>query len=138
MEKSPKIFMAALVALSCTDAPAAPGVLRRGGSIALSVEAEAAVKTVLADVEYRIADAIEDATTRALFGHAIARLTTNIGAGQLDAAESSAFSARLALAQAAALDSDGTGDADRSAISLALDIANDEINKARLQAAGGQ
>ena len=137
MERSPKIFMAAVVALSCTDAPAAPELKLANGRLALSVEAAAAVQTVLADVEFRIGDAIEDATTRAMFEGELAKLTSNLSVGQLDAAETNAFSARLALARASTLDTDGTGDADRSAISLALDVANDEINKARQQAAGG-
>ena len=136
MERSPKIFVAAIVAMSCTDAPAAPE-LKLAGNVALSVEAAVAVQTVLADVEYRMADAIEDDATRALFEQSLAKLTSNLRAGQLDVAETNAFSARLALAHAAALDNDGTGDADRSAISLALDVANDEINKARQLAAGG-
>lgn len=135
--RSPKIFVAALVALACTDAPAGPELKLAGARLALSVEAAAAVQTVLADVEFRMGDAIEDRTTRVIFEEALARLTSNLGVGQLDAAETNAFSARLALAHAAALDTDGTGDADRSAISLALDVANDEINKARQQAAGG-
>jgi len=137
MERSPKIFVAAMVAMACTDAPAAPELKLASGRLALSVEAQAAVQTVLADVDYRIGDAIEDVATRAAFQTALVKLTSNLGAGMLDAAETEAFSARLALAQAAALDSDGTGDADRSAISLALDVANDEINKARQKAAGG-
>lgn len=131
------IFVATLAALSCTDAATAPELKLAKGRIALSVAAATAVQTVLADVEYRMTDAIEDATTRALFEQALVDMTSNIGVGLLDDAESNAFSARLALAHAAALDSDGTGDADRSAISLALDVANDEINKARQNAAGG-
>ena len=137
LDHPPFVFMAAVVALSCTDAPAAPEGAGRG-AVRLNSEAVQAVETVLADVRYRVADAIEDADTRELFGLNLTRLKTSITAGHLDAAENAAFGARLTLARAATLDTDGTGDADRAAISLALDVANDEITKARQTAAGAK
>jgi len=119
------------VALSCTDAttPSAPTML--------NAHAALAVKTVLADLDLRVPDALEDATTRTRFADAIGKLNTNLAVGRLDAAERNAREAGYALSRAAELDSDGSGDADRSAIILALDVASQEITIARRGAAGG-
>jgi hypothetical protein len=123
--------------LSCAEPTAPSRALRRGAPIHLNATAAAAVRTVLADVLFRIGDAIEDGAVRSRFDVAVERLTANIEAGLLDAAEQDAAAARGALGDAATLDADGSGDADRSAIVLALNVANEEINNARLTAAGG-
>ena len=121
-----------LVALSCTDAatrPSAPTML--------DAQAALAVKTVLADLDLRVPDALEDGTTRARFADALGKLNASLASGRLDDAERNAREARFALSRAAELDSDGSGDADRSAIVLALDVASQEITIARRGAAGG-
>jgi len=135
--RGPAFLLASMIALSCTDAPTAPAVTRGAPPVMLDATAAFAVQTVLGDVGVRVPDALEDAATRARFAEALDRLRANLAAGLLDDAEKGAADARAALTRAAELDNDGTGDADRSAIILALEVANQEITNARRTAAGG-
>ena len=135
------LVMASLAAglaatLSCTDAPTAPANIRNGTPVFLNATAAAAVRTVLADIAFRVDDAIEDAAVRASFATALTALASRVEAGLLDDADQCAANARAALSQAASQDGDGSGDADRSAIGLALDVAAEEIQNARLAAGG--
>ena len=137
--RGPAVLLASMIALSCTDAPTAPAVTRgdEHPPIVLGATAALAVETVLADAAFRGGYAMEDAATRERFTDALGRLAAGVAAGQLDDAEKGAADARAALTRAAALDDDGSGDADRMAIVLALDVANQEITNARRTAAGG-
>lgn len=124
-------------ALSCADAPTSPRAVRRGTPVFLNATAAAAVRTVLADIASRIGDAIEDQASRASFEAAMNSLVLSLDAGMLNDADRWAASARASMAEAAMLDLDGSGDADRAAIGLALNVTDEEVTNARL-AAGGQ
>lgn len=132
-------FASLFVCLSCGDAPTSSSgaEMRRVTRPQLSIEAADAVALVLADVPARTSDAMEDGDARSQFNAALDLMNARLRDGLLDAAEQCATDARAAIKLAADRDADGSGDADRSAISLALDFATEEINNARLIAAGG-
>ena len=123
---------AALTALSCTDAPTPPEA-----PVELSARSSQAINIVLGDLDLRAPDALEDATSRSRFGEAIGKLGASLKAGRLDEAARNLRDARTVLSRAADLDTDGSGEADRTAILLALDVASTEITNARRGAAGG-
>lgn len=124
---------AVLTALSCTDAPTPPEA-----PLALSARSSSAIATVMGDVDLRAPDALEDMASRARFGEAIGKFGASLTAGRLDEAARNIIEARGALSHAADMDHDGSGDADRSAILLAIDVASLEITNARRSAAGGK
>jgi hypothetical protein len=127
---------ALVVLIACTEPTAIERPARSGATMFLNATAAAAVRTVLADVSFRIGDAIEDGAARTHFEGALARLTDNIASGQLDSADAAISDARAALLLATAADFDGSGDADRTAIALAIGVATEEITNARLAAGG--
>ncbi|MEK7401877.1 MAG: hypothetical protein AABZ80_05885 [Gemmatimonadota bacterium] len=122
----------AVTALSCADTPTPPE-----SPVVLNANATLAVNTVLGDVDLRMHEALESTNARARFRDAIAKLNTSLAVGRMDEAGRNLRDAREALSQAASMDTDGSGDADRTAILLALDVTTLEISNARRGAAGG-
>ncbi len=125
------------VTMSCADSPTAPMSKQDSATTWLSSASDAAVSTVLGDVLVRIDDGIEDPAVRTSFASVLQRMKANVSDGRLDEARQDMVEAHAALARAAELDVDGSGDADRSAIALAFDFADQEVTNARLGAAGG-
>ena len=70
---------------SCADAPTMPTRdAGRGAPVMLNATAAAAVRTVLADIAFRLYDAIEDSDTRSSFAATLRPLTWNVEVGNLD------------------------------------------------------
>jgi hypothetical protein len=105
-------------------------------ALPLDSASTAAIQVVLGDVPLRLGDAFGEAQEGRWFATLIDSMGFRIARGEFDTARWLGQQARLALADAAKFDPRGVGDADRTAILLALDETTKQLTTSRLRARG--
>jgi hypothetical protein len=122
--------------IACSE-PTAPVVAAPEAATPVDAQSAMEVQVVLDDVPVRLPGAIPGHAARSRFHAALAAVRHRVEVGRLDEATAVMSDVRAALAAAAELDASGEGDADRTAILLALDATSTRISNARRRAAGG-